>query len=317
MRRPALFTFFLLITSCSSAQSVKMSEPYRATRMEEYVAHCALWRTDAGFRSTIQLSNQLEVAEIDAIPTIYMADGTAWELPPVHLAKSGVQTLDVNDALANAPDRVRAHLSTFGSAAVRYKYDWQGAVYATMTILDVARSLDYLVPFVFLPEQGAGEKIPAEVREFRDSLNARTYEGLWFRNSPTAGGWLALSNSGNATLQVQVWLSGLRTPVQQTYALARHTTSLIDLGNLLGADDARTGGMTVVQSGPPRRVTGGRWFGRSEHRLLHQYASHAAKDQGGVGWRAAIRVRWHYGERARPLARVSLGAGVLALCLLP
>ena len=54
--------------------------------MEEYSAFCALWRTDLSFHSTITVSNQLANTGIDAIPTLYMADGTKWELPAIHLA---------------------------------------------------------------------------------------------------------------------------------------------------------------------------------------------------------------------------------------
>ena len=61
-----------------------------------------------------------------AIHTI--ADGTPFELPPVHLPKSGVQIVDVNAALANAPDKLRGHVSTWGNASYSYRYDWQGAV---------------------------------------------------------------------------------------------------------------------------------------------------------------------------------------------
>ena len=110
--------------------------------MEEYAAYAALWRTDGNFRSTIRLSNQLATAEIDTMPTIYMADGTAWNLPSVHLARSGVATVDINEALASVPDAVRQHLSSYGSARITHQYRWQGAVLATVSILDLVRSLD-------------------------------------------------------------------------------------------------------------------------------------------------------------------------------
>jgi hypothetical protein len=156
----------------------------------------------------------------------------------------------VNAALEKAPDQVRKHLSTFGSAAIRYRYDWQGAVYATMAVLDLVRSLEYSYPFIFPPGQGLTEtSIPDSVRELRDSANGTRYEGLWFRNGTSAGGFLALANTGNAALNVTVTLSGLANPSGARVALLPHSTALIDLRQLIGDDHALLGGVTVVHSG--------------------------------------------------------------------
>jgi hypothetical protein len=96
----ALLIFIAILTIAASfSQCVKMSKSYSPTRMEEYVAYCALWRTDATFQSTIRISNQLAVSEIDVTPTIYMEDGTAWDLPPVHLANSGTSIVDISASL--------------------------------------------------------------------------------------------------------------------------------------------------------------------------------------------------------------------------
>jgi hypothetical protein len=233
------------------AQAPKIGEQYKPTRMEEYVAYCALWRTDASFRSTIRISNQLATSEIDVIPMIYMADGTAWELAPVHLGKSGVETLDINAILAKAPQPVQGHLSSYGSASIRYRYDWQGAVYATMSILDFVRSLDYSVSFVFPPGQGIGENLAPKLREVREAVSGKRYEGLWFRRDRTAGGFLALSNTSAASIGVHLLASGLPNPVERDYLLAGHCTTLVDLTEIFGGDEARTGGITVSQTGAP------------------------------------------------------------------
>lgn len=250
LRFIACMIFLLPAAVAAQGPPPRMAERYKPQRMEMYVAHCALWRTDASFRSTIRISNQL-ASEIDAIPTIYMADGTAWDLPAVHLAKSGVETVDINAALATAPERVRAHLSTYGSAAIRYRYDWQGAVYASMAILDSSRSLEYNYWFVFPPGQGSGEKhLTKELRALRDAASGRKYEGLWFRNSRNAGGFLAVSNTSAKVLPVQVTLSGLQNPAERTLSLPAHSTALLNLTDLFGGDESRTGGITVTHGGP-------------------------------------------------------------------
>lgn len=149
MQRAGL-SILLLFVGMSVAQ-VKTSAPiaYTPKKLDEYTAYCALWRTDATFHSTVRLTNALETSPMDATVTVYMADGTPYVLPPVHLAKSGVEEVDLNAALAQAPAAIQAHISSFGSVSVKYRHDWQAVLVPTMSILDVTRSLGYAPPFVF------------------------------------------------------------------------------------------------------------------------------------------------------------------------
>ncbi len=254
LRPPACLPACLLVpflwAASAFAQPQPVPGPYTPTRMDEYVAHSPLWRTDATFRSTIRFSNQLSTASIDVIPTLYMADGTPFDLPTVHLPKSGVQTVDVNAALANVPETRRAHLSTWGSASYRYRFDWQGAVYGTMSILDAARSLEYTNSFAF-PPNGGMKGVPAAVNAALAAFHGQAYEGLWFRNKSTSGGFLALSNSSAAPLTAQIELSGLKLAAGRTVPLAPHATALLDLKDFFGGDDARAGGITITHDAPP------------------------------------------------------------------
>src|SRR5437879_6121155 len=74
-----------------------------AQTMKTYTMYSGLWRTDGSFVSTIRVKNVLVVAPMDVTPVLFMADGTPYLLPSVHLAISGVATIDINAALANAP----------------------------------------------------------------------------------------------------------------------------------------------------------------------------------------------------------------------
>src|SRR6185312_3161924 len=135
-----------------AAQTIPPFDPpkvYTPTKMNLYTSRCALWRTDGTFESTIRLSNQLVVSKKKATVTLFMADGTPYVLPPVELEKGGVATVNINRALENVPADVLPHLSSFGSASVSYRYDRQGVVYASMSILDIPRSLQYSYPFAF------------------------------------------------------------------------------------------------------------------------------------------------------------------------
>lgn len=70
--------------------SVPKSSPKAvAQTMKTYTMCAGLWRTDATFVSTIRVKNVLVVAPMDITPVLFMADGTPYPLPSVHLAVSG------------------------------------------------------------------------------------------------------------------------------------------------------------------------------------------------------------------------------------
>jgi hypothetical protein len=173
---------------------------YTPTKMNLYTSFCGLWRTDQSYASTIRLSNQLSISPMDATVTLYMKDGTPYVLAPVHLQTSGVATVNVNTALSGAPASIQPHLSSFGSASVSYRYDWQGVVFASMSIMDTVRSLEYTYPFMFpMAEQmGAGASAGA--------MNSTTLEGLHWGYSAQSSVFLSLSNATQQPLNVSLSL---------------------------------------------------------------------------------------------------------------
>src|SRR5947208_13663040 len=88
------------------------STPAQANKT--YTLYSGLWRTDGSFVSTIRIKNVLVVAPMDVTPVLFMADGTPYMLRSVHVPVSGVVTVNVNDALASAPQSVAGHVSQFG-----------------------------------------------------------------------------------------------------------------------------------------------------------------------------------------------------------
>ncbi len=175
---------------------------YTPTKMNLYTSYCGLWRTDQTYASTIRLSNQLSISPIDATVTLFMKDGAPYILAPVHLQTSGVSTVNINSALSSAPASIQPHLSTFGSASVSYRYDWQGVVFASMSIMDTVRSLEYTYPFMFpMAEQmGASASVPA------GATNSTTFEGLHWGYSAQSSVFLSFSNTTQRPLNVSMSL---------------------------------------------------------------------------------------------------------------
>ncbi len=239
--RTSHWSILLLSLGTVAAQVQKPTPvPYSPTKLDQYTSYCALWRTDATFRSTVRLMNSLANAPIDATVTLYMADGTPYALAPIHMAASEVQTVDVNAALAQAPSAIQPHLSRFGSASVEYRYDWPGVVLASMSILDTARSLEYMPSFRFAAAApaGGGSAPPSQA-----------YEGLWWRYSDSSAGFVALANTTDQSIGVEVGISGLTPPAGSGLTLAPHGTTMLNLKDFFGGDPGRAGGIHIAYSG--------------------------------------------------------------------
>ncbi len=219
-----------------------------AQTMKTYTMYSGLWRTDGGFVSTIRVKNVLVVAPMDVTPVLFMADGTPYMLPSVHLAVSGVATIDINDALASAPPIVASHISPFGSAALIHSYSSPGHLSASMAVIDASRSLSYtFFPFA----EPMGDPMP------------QTLEGLWWKHDPGALGWMALSNVSDADKQVSVQLvgpgnsSGNDAQAARTISLPAHTTQMFHLEDFASNPSPlsrQVGGIRVQYTGQPGSI---------------------------------------------------------------
>jgi len=134
-----------------------------------HVLHGAFWRTDGGFVSTIRIKNVLVVAPIQVTPTLFMADGTPYPLAAVTVPISGVATVNINDALASAPQAIAAHISEFGSLMLLYSYPTPGHLVATLAAIDAPRSLS----FVYM----INEPMPMP-----EDNTLKVIEGLWWKH---------------------------------------------------------------------------------------------------------------------------------------
>src|SRR6266852_724841 len=123
-------------TLSGSAKRRKTTDPkmYGPAVLQELDG--AFWRTDAGFQSTIRITNIVQTSPVQVTPVLLMADGTEYVLPSVELQAAGVATVNINDALSSAPAKIAPHISTFGSAALRFHWPWASAISGTIRSLD-------------------------------------------------------------------------------------------------------------------------------------------------------------------------------------
>jgi hypothetical protein len=112
-----------------------------------HVLFSGLWRVDGNFESTIHIENSLVVAPVEVTPVLYMADGAEYDLTPVIVPTAGTSMLSVNEALAQAPPPIRAHLSSYGSAALLYR-GLAMSMAAKIEMLDAPRSQLFTASFM-------------------------------------------------------------------------------------------------------------------------------------------------------------------------
>src|SRR6266478_523527 len=193
-----------------------ISSPPRKVQL--YVYNAGLWRTDRSFESTIRITNSLEVAPLDVVPVLYMADGTRYALPSVTLPTAGELELNVNDALRTAPPAVAAHVSEFGSASLEYRYFSPGAVSGTIQILDLPRSL--IFTNCFGPSGG--------------TQGAHTVEGLWWKHDEDVTGFVSLTNTTSHSLEATLTLLGAngKESKERSFTLQSRTVQLVDFGEM-------------------------------------------------------------------------------------
>jgi hypothetical protein len=201
-----------------------------------------LWRVDGNFDSMIHIKNSSVVAPVQVTPVLYMADGAEYELPPVIVATTGTSMLSVNRALAQAPPAVRAHLSPYGSAALRYR-GIPMSVVGKIEMLDARRSQLFTASFMRSMMPGGMSK-----------GTMHTLEGLWWRRDPGVGGFVSFANSTGKTVSVSFQVIGSEgaTLPLQSLSLSAYSTRMLDLDRLtlgLPGLENQAGGIRVQWRG--------------------------------------------------------------------
>ncbi|MBZ5536142.1 MAG: Ig-like domain-containing protein [Acidobacteriia bacterium] len=227
---------------------------------------CGLWRTDHTFEATLRIKNELLTDPLSVTPVLFMADGTEYDLPPVTIGSADVVSVEINAALRAAPAWLRPHISEFGSALLRFEWNWN-AVSGLVQNLDKIRSLTYLYPFQNFSAMEVGHDMEG------GSADHQVIEGLWWKHDDAVDGYVAISNTTGQNLDVNFAVSdsqGLRGP-RRTITLLGHATHVVRLSELqmnrTGGPEAQSsvdshtfrrddqrGGITVSYDGAPGAI---------------------------------------------------------------
>jgi hypothetical protein len=183
-----------------------------------------------------------------------MADGFPYALPPVRLEKSGVATVNINNALAAAPSTLARHISQSGSVTLQYRYDWAGAILESVSILDTVRSLQFQSRFVY-PD---APLLPSVQGQFpAGNAGPQMIEGMWWKYSPVTNVYLSVANPTDTHREADVTAFDDRHHNLGTrhFSLSPHASVLAVLDPLLNAAGRKgVGGLEITFIGEPDTV---------------------------------------------------------------
>jgi hypothetical protein len=126
--------FATLLTPKIFAQQPKVLAPHRPvaplvtprrklhTASELHSMVGGLWMTDANFKSTIYLRNDVETDPITVTPILWLSNGKRFALKDVTLEPAGVAIININQALADQGLPYWATLT--GYVEVQYTWQW-------------------------------------------------------------------------------------------------------------------------------------------------------------------------------------------------
>jgi hypothetical protein len=196
------------------------------------------WRSDHTFEPALIITNLLEEQSLTVSPSLYAADGTEFELLPVTLTPAGVTNIDVRAALAGAPAEIRQHFTEYGSAGVRYQWNWDGAINTMLQNRDSKRSLIF------------NFDLHSTTPTYHDAVPS-VVEGLWWKEDARVRGFLGLVNIANRPLNVNLQVLSDKGELEEEKVLQilPNETRLLDL--LKGAH-SQSGGIRVLTDGSQR-----------------------------------------------------------------
>ena len=213
-----------------------------------------LWRTDHDFESVLYLKNVLINQALTATPTVYMADGTSFDLQSITLDPAGVASVNIGRAIQALPPALQGHRSTFGTLGIRYQWSWAGAVLATV------RNVDEVAMVSFESSLMSDTNVAHAVAS---TGAAQRLEGPWWKATPDSTGFIVLSNSLLKSLPITIIgndANGAAKSSKQV-VLPPHASEWVSLADVLGAEPrvGDSGNLQIRYSGPDQslHVTGG------------------------------------------------------------
>jgi hypothetical protein len=166
--------------SAGGNAALNHSSSARLSQLSAFEQYVAYWTTEPGWRTELQLRNNLESAELTVTPALRTADGAETALSPVSIKPSDVVSLDLSSLLSASPKLDPA----YGSLVLRYRANVHRALYAAVMI------------------RADGQPIAFHLdAEFHAASATRaSREGIWWLPGESVTDFLILTNTGDRQL---------------------------------------------------------------------------------------------------------------------
>lgn len=246
----AAHTFaFLCCTLSSIAQGTASSTNGISTSMPP-MAHQdvggAYWHIDGNFESILNIKNVLETTQLTVTPVLWMADGTEYDLRPITLDKAESIGISITHAIADAPPAIAAHASQFGSAGIRYSWNWRDAAVAHVDTTDEVDSLAFVT-------HASAALSSADLTASQPNQNI--VEGLWWLQTKDVVPFLTFVNTNSkATLaHIEISDAGGETSGSLDVPIPAGKSEMVQLSSLLSglSKPSNEGGVKVTYFGSP------------------------------------------------------------------
>jgi len=146
-----------------------------------YEQFAPYWTTEAGWRSELQLRNNLAAGNLTVTPVLRAVDGTEFPLSPVTIAPNEIKSVDVSDAVITAAPQLTG---TYGSVVFRYTSVAMRNLYAAVMVFDSGHPIAFhFDAFVQATDYDAGSR-----------------EGIWWLPNATAKDYFILTNKSQQPL---------------------------------------------------------------------------------------------------------------------
>jgi hypothetical protein len=180
------------------------SPPLEPTDQEQVVAY---WTTETGWKSELQLRNNLVGQDLTVTPVLRIADGAETALAPVTIKPQEVQSIDLDAAIGTTAPQL---VGTYGSMVLRYHSTDAANLYAALMVRSVGHSIAFHI-------DAMGED---------QTQNAGSREGIWWLPNDTANDYLILTNQGQNTISANLSLydSNGKEAKQRILLAPRQTT---------------------------------------------------------------------------------------------
>jgi hypothetical protein len=183
----------LLLTSSSV---VAQSRPAQATNfdiqaeadgtahlseMRLYEQYVAYWTTEPGWRTELQLRNNLDSGELTVTPALRTAAGAETTLPLVTIKSGDVASLDLAEVVVKAAPQL---IGTYGSLVLRYRATVHRALYAAVMVRMDGRPIAFHLDASF----------------HNASPSRASREGIWWLPRESVNDFLILANAADRKL---------------------------------------------------------------------------------------------------------------------